>query len=38
MTHGTYFKKEAYLNVRILLTKINEISFIDRMTNATVLN
>ena len=38
MTHGAYFKKEAYLNVSSLLTKINEISFSDRLTNATVLN
>ena len=32
------FQKVAYLNVSSLLTKINEISFIDRLTNTTVLN
>ena len=40
MTHGTYFKKEActsFIQIKQLLSKIDEIRYVAKLTNAIVI-
>ena len=37
MTHGTYFKKVIHLNINSLLSKIDEIRYLAKLTNSTVI-